>query len=271
MTERELFAAVCAAPDDDAPRLAYADFIERSEPDYAEFIRLQVARAAEERARKAPRGNMGPREQELWLKHYAEWGRYIQKYVRDSRVPHRYDQGWGFERGFIAFVRMEPENFIALGERLFRMAPVQHADLYDGSEPVRPLFASPLLAKLDSLSLWRTKLDDDDAIAIAQCQPLSRATWLDLRDNNISERGVRALAESPYMQNKVVLDLRGNPCDPGEEASYDSQGTVADAGLPEVARRIERELGRRVPWFRTVFKLTPPDRYHAKWVGLPPY
>lgn len=264
MTERDLFANVCAAPDDDQPRVAYADFIQKSEPEYAEFVRLQIERAKQERASKAPYGHPDPREKDLWLKHYAQWGHYIQRYCRDARTPDRYNQGWDFDRGFIAFVRMEPENFVALGERLFRMAPVQHADLYDGQEPVRPLFDSPFLAKLDSLSLWRTKLTDDDAIAMAKCAALGRVTWLDLRENQIGEKGVRALAESPYMQNKVVVMLGGNPCNPAEEVSYDSMGTVADSGLPDVALRIESDLGRRVPWFRTRRFKYEPDRYHAK-------
>ena len=41
---RDLLAAVCDAPDDDAPRLRYADAI--VEGDQADFIRLQVARTA---------------------------------------------------------------------------------------------------------------------------------------------------------------------------------------------------------------------------------
>src|SRR6185369_14287360 len=99
VTERDLFAGVCAAPDDDRPRLTYADFIEKSEPEYAEMIRLQVKRAKEERQSKAPIGHPDPREKELWLKHYAQWGHYIQRYCRDARVPDRYDQGWDFDAG----------------------------------------------------------------------------------------------------------------------------------------------------------------------------
>jgi uncharacterized protein (TIGR02996 family) len=176
MTGQELLAQVNAAPDDDTPRLAYADFVQDSEPEYAEFVRLQIARTSAERARKAPSGVPAGREQDLLLRYYEKWGHYIQRYLRDARDPYRYDQGWQFERGFIAFARLEPENFVALGQRLFDMAPIQHADLYDGSEPVRPLFTCPQLGKLDSLSLWRTKLTDDDAIAIANCEALARAT-----------------------------------------------------------------------------------------------
>jgi uncharacterized protein (TIGR02996 family) len=41
-TEAELLAAIDASPNDDAPRLALADFIEASNPKRARFIRLQV-------------------------------------------------------------------------------------------------------------------------------------------------------------------------------------------------------------------------------------
>lgn len=42
--ERALLAAVAAAPDDDVPRLVYADWLdEHDRPERAEFIRLQVA------------------------------------------------------------------------------------------------------------------------------------------------------------------------------------------------------------------------------------
>lgn len=267
MTERDAFAAVCAAPDDDAPRLAYADIVQQSEPEYAEFIRLQVARSADERTRKVPQGTMSKREYELWHKNYAKWGHYIQRYCRDARDPWEYDQGWGFDRGFVAFVRMEPENFVALGERLFRMAPVQHADLYYGQEPVRPLFDSPFLAKLDSLSLWAStpKLTDDDAIAIANCAALARSTWLDLRNNDIADRGIEALATSPYMANKLYLDTRFNPGDPSEQVSYDSRGTVSWRELPQHAMELELKLGRKIGWFRSVNDPKGPDRYHAKW------
>lgn len=42
MTDRELLlAAILANPDEDTPRLAYADEIEEEEPEHAEFIRVQ--------------------------------------------------------------------------------------------------------------------------------------------------------------------------------------------------------------------------------------
>ena len=41
-TESALLAAVCDAPEDDLPRLAYADWLEeQGDPDSADFIRVQ--------------------------------------------------------------------------------------------------------------------------------------------------------------------------------------------------------------------------------------
>lgn len=263
--ELDLLQAVNESPDDDAPRLAYADFVASREPDYAEFVRLQIARSAAERREHALTGRASARERELLAKHYAKWGHYIQRYVRDAPLPREDDQGWGFDRGFIAFVRMEPENFVALGERLFTMAPVQHADLYGGEGNVRPLFAAPQLARLDSLSLRNAGLDDDDAIALANCDFLRRAAWLDLSDNKIGERGVEALAASAVFANKVVVMMDGNPCNPCDRPSWDWDGSLAFAHPSRAGARIEEKLGRRVAWFHYVRRGAVPDRFHAKW------
>lgn len=268
--ELDLLDAVYRAPDDDAPRLAYADVIAGSSPDWAEFIRLQVARAEVERRARAPVGTPSAREAALLAANYAAWGHYIERYVRDAPVPRADDQGWLFDRGFVAFVRMEPENFAALGDELFAMAPIQHADLYGGDAGgARALLASPQLAKLDSLSLWRTGLDDDDAVALASCEFLRRATWLDLSDNQIGPRGVEALAASPILANKVVVDLRGNPCDPGDQPSYDWDGSLAWSYPSARADEIEAKLGRAVPWFHYLRLSQVPDRFHAKWYAPP--
>jgi uncharacterized protein (TIGR02996 family) len=263
MTERELFAAVIAHPDDDAPRLAYADHVQASEPAYAELVRLQVARGADERRRKALRSEPSTRERILLREHGLDWAHYFEKYVRESPTDPR-DLGWAFDRGFIAFARMEPENFVALGDRLFAMAPIQHADLYGGREPIRPLFAAPGLARLDSLSLRGTGLDDDDAIAIAGCAALRRCTWLDLSDNKIGERGLEAICRSPIMANKVRILMNGNPWDPVDRPSLDWDGSVADVITPSAGSEMERKLGRTVGWFHTA-TATLPDRFLAKY------
>ncbi|HEY4242430.1 MAG TPA: TIGR02996 domain-containing protein [Kofleriaceae bacterium] len=256
-TPDELLQAVNARPDDDAARLAYADAVAKSEPDYAEFVKLQLARAADEKAAKAARGRPSSREQMLQKQHMYDWTKYMQRYVRDKGS----DDGIDFWRGFVSWVRMEPENFVALGDRLFKMAPIQHADLCDGEEPVRGLFAAPGLARLDSLSLARTGLTDDDAFALAECEALRRCAWLDLSHNKLSTKGVTALARSPILATKVVVLLKGNPCDPVELPVLDYDGSVADMPASAATKLVEDAVGARVAWIHPPIPV--PDRFHA--------
>jgi uncharacterized protein (TIGR02996 family) len=83
-----LLLAVAQHPDDDAPRLAYAD---RVGGDEAEFIRVQV-----ERARLPPGdprdGALARREQEVWNARARVWSAQLQK---------RGLNAWTYERGFI--------------------------------------------------------------------------------------------------------------------------------------------------------------------------
>ena len=70
--EHDLLQAVYTAPDDDAPRLVYADWLEERGDPRAEFIRAQVERAMT--PEWDPRHEeLEAREQELLREHYEEW------------------------------------------------------------------------------------------------------------------------------------------------------------------------------------------------------
>jgi uncharacterized protein (TIGR02996 family) len=269
MTERELLAAISASPDDDEPRLAYAKFIATDDPAYSEFIRLQIDRARDERARMAPRGTPSQREIDLRRSNGPDWARYLTKLVRRSPVnpSDSMDQGYEFDRGFISYVRIEPENFVALGARLFEIAPVQHVDFCTGETPTGLSFLdAPGLARLDSVSLAGSALDDQDAVALSRCEGLRRCSWVDLSNNRIGRDGIEALARSSVFQSKVWVDTKGNPCDPFEAINVDWDGSIASGTMPAAAREIETALGRTVGWFHFRWdRLSDvPDRFHAK-------
>ena len=106
-----LLRAIREHPDDDLPRLVYADWLEEhGEPQRAEFIRSQVelARGVEsEQRRQALRA----REAELLETHAAGWTEPLAGLVR----------GWRFSRGFIERVTLTPagrdEGYRIYGER----------------------------------------------------------------------------------------------------------------------------------------------------------
>ena len=89
MTEAELLAAVYAAPDDDGPRLVYADWLlERGDP-RGEFIALQFAPSHE---RNTPA--MRTRESELRARHGVAWAGALAKATPLEALMH-------FQRGFV--------------------------------------------------------------------------------------------------------------------------------------------------------------------------
>src|SRR4051812_38507679 len=97
MTDRDaLLAAVLAEPDEDTPRLVYADWLdENGQPERAAFIRDQIeAMRAEPHSKRANAAAM--RAGEILKRQRGAWDRTI-KGVRETH----------FERGFIAGLNVE--------------------------------------------------------------------------------------------------------------------------------------------------------------------
>jgi uncharacterized protein (TIGR02996 family) len=258
-----LLAAVCARPDDDLPRLALADALASTEPERAELIRLQVARAREERNTGTRVGEPGRRELDLLARHGAAWARPLEPYARATTRP-RPDPGWRFERGFIGFVRVTADTLVDSGDAVFALAPIRHLDLIPGvsGAPMRPALTSPHLGRLHSLGLVGCGLDDDDAAALASNPHLGALRWLDLRDNQITERGAAALAASPLIRAIPLVLLAGNPGDPAQQYSLDWDSSVADSWLPSAGAALEAEHGD-IAWLRLPPYHLQPDRFHV--------
>src|SRR4051812_31182343 len=99
--------AVRAAPDEDAPRLLYADWLdERGEHGHAEVIRLQceLARAAED----------DPRHDDLTKRSAALEKAHAKAVLRPLRAalnrPRRQLTHWKFRRGFLEELFLTPRR-----------------------------------------------------------------------------------------------------------------------------------------------------------------
>jgi uncharacterized protein (TIGR02996 family) len=96
-----LFRAILAAPDDDLPRLHYADVIEPREPERAEFIRVQCGIAAIQRE-----WNLAPRTitDAYWLAKNAALRRRERElgeaYPNVAESPHNYLDVWAGDAAF---------------------------------------------------------------------------------------------------------------------------------------------------------------------------
>lgn len=209
MPDAESFLrAIIENPDDDGPRLVYADWLdENGDPDRAEFIRVQIALA---RNGTAGRPQLYERQVQLLARHRREWSSEAESVVR---TPGQFF----FRRGFVDDVDADAFEFVERAADLYRRTPVQHLRLRPGQSPphenaqlMRRLAGSPELVCLRSLSLAHNRIGSDGMEALAVCQYLGRLQSLNLGNNHIGERGVRALVEAPWFANLTSLDLTNN-------------------------------------------------------------
>ncbi len=215
MTHADAFLRdILANPDDDAPRLIFADWLEEqgdaNSVARAEFIRIQCALAAGH-VPQQQREELVRREQQILDEWDEEWVRPIRRFVKN----------WEFHRGFIDYVSMFEDRFFAHAGRLFRHAPIQHLSLRVRMNPRSyPTVDAPLniaaladnkyLRRLRSLDLSENRLESRHLQALVVSKHLTRLTELDLSLNRIGDGGIRALAGSPLLGRLERLDLSGN-------------------------------------------------------------
>jgi uncharacterized protein (TIGR02996 family) len=202
--------AIIESPDDDTPRLVYADWLEDNGlPERAEFIRVQIelAHLPDGPGPSSRRLELEARERALLKEHEVEWlGR-----LRDWAC------GWCFRRGVLAALTFKVVPLLAISDKpgeddwLQRgMATVQEMEIRDAARAFDALCRLPHLARLNALSLRANQIGDGHVRALAACPHLGSLTRLDLSKNRIGWAGIKALAESLCLPRLAVLDLSYN-------------------------------------------------------------
>jgi uncharacterized protein (TIGR02996 family) len=203
-----LLNAIVAHPDDDTPRLVYADWLEEhGDPDRAEFIRLQC-----EYARVGPHAPgaraLAGRADELWAEHGHWWLPRRGPRIDSCRC----------RRGFPEYVSIPAGGFLYRGGRLFEAAPITSLVLNDLGDRMARVARSPLLNRLRSL----TVCDDEAERGIGErIGPLFDSRHVDGLSRlsfcwgRIGAAAAAGLAGSARLAGLRVLDLRG--CDLGDE------------------------------------------------------
>ncbi len=232
--ERAFLSEIKERPDEDPPRLIFADWLEdRGQPGdaaRAEFIRIQCA-LADRNMPSDRRKALEAQEWELRDQHEGEWGQPL----RDLGA-----EQVGFRRGLPETISISAHNFVTNGDRLFALAPLQKVcitghgisdenaralaasphlrGLIDldftgnrlGEGGARALAASPHLGNLRKLALGATAIGDGGAQALAASPFLANLAELRLGVNDIGDESVRALASSPHLRRLTLLDLTSN-------------------------------------------------------------
>lgn len=223
--EDAFLRAILADPDDDAPRLIYADWLdENGDSDRAEFIRLQIALAAG--AKGDPRRpELTRRERQLLGAHGREWA---------APVAGK-GLSWTFRRGFIEGVNVAAPTFLSRAADLFAAAPIRHVRLVSIGPNAPRLAACPALARVASLDLAGCRPGPGQLAVLLASPYLTRLETLNLRNDGLWSSGVEVLVQSRVLASLTRLEL-------GNNQLHDA-GAVRLAACPRLTRL--RRLGLR--------------------------
>jgi uncharacterized protein (TIGR02996 family) len=241
-------AAIRENPDDDLPRLIFADWLdEHDEPERAEFIRVQVELA------RTSKGS--PQHEELARRSKALHAAHAESWL--AELPPLKGVTWRpFHRGFVeAAVTDDFDTFLAASERVFSTTPLHRLSIQSltaramrtlagspwlahlttldasggesGNDIVQALVSSPYLARLRQLRLMLQHIGDVGAQVLAESAELAHLHRLDLTCNVIGDTGAEALAAAPGWHDLRRLDLIGNHIGPeGQAVLYARYGNV---------------------------------------------
>ncbi|HEY7311545.1 MAG TPA: TIGR02996 domain-containing protein [Gemmataceae bacterium] len=216
MHSREAFLqAIVEDPDDDTPRLIYADWLEEhGDVHRAEFIRVQCELARLPEDEEARRPALLTREWTLLSTHAKEWLAELPSLEGikwDEVMPTgKRDMVPCFERGFASAVIAENEKaFEKQAAALFRAAPIKELRINERIEDLEVFLSCPELERLRRLGM-AAQVDRSRIGMLVNCPRLSRLTELDLSLNKLGDEGVQTLIESPHLTRLTNLDLGSN-------------------------------------------------------------
>lgn len=225
MTEDELLARIYDAPDDDGPRLVYADWLMSNDDPRGELIALQC-RTAETDDRKTKVA-----ENKLIKQHGAAWTARLPKCVSKSI----------FRRGFVDEIDVDlhavgegDARAIFEGAPLLRRLRVDTHAVVSTNGTVERISLEPLLthreglANLESLDVRAYALGERGARAIAECTHFARLRSLSYRHANtfvfhnggprLGGATLALLARSPHLATVTSLDLSEDALQPDDLA-----------------------------------------------------
>jgi uncharacterized protein (TIGR02996 family) len=206
MSQADAFLdAIREAPDDDAPRLIFADWLDdHGDADRAAFIRAQV-RLAPLPPQGLARLDLEDEADDLLRKH-PEWA---------GRLP-ELAQAWEFRRGFVEAVTLHSGDFLCYASSLTADFPLREVCFLHAGEQVGALAQSPHLAGVESLAfrvlphVTAERLRPDHLRGLFASPHLGRLTALDLSACGVEWPHVQALLESPLLARLKRLNLGSN-------------------------------------------------------------
>ena len=226
--------AICAAPDDDAPRLVFADYLdETGESERAEFIRNHIHLAHNP---DAP--GIEQRCEELFRRHWQHWvaelpdTAFLWAEMADPQIcylpllfdsddqPARMGDTWDenapsladWQRGFPATVYIQGhiDPFLSSAHHIAEYVPVRRVRLRGLEDPdsvIRRLVSTPLMPRIRELFVRGLYPSDQAAIVLAGSRFATGLRFVSLDAVRMTDRAGRAFADSPYLGDIEMLHL----------------------------------------------------------------
>lgn len=194
-------SAIIENPDDDGPRLMYADWLTEHGDSRGEFIRVQCELATMPPEEKERREKLLELESALLKAHGQQWTSSLRELgMWEMRL----------QRGFVCEGNISSADLLAHEKTLAAIAPLQALYIRINSWPMNGIVNCPLLRNLTNLNLYENVIGPDGAKLLAGSPHLSRLTTLDVSRTHIGDAGIGALADSPHLSRLTRLILHYN-------------------------------------------------------------
>lgn len=204
--ESALLAAIRDHPEEDTPRLVYADWLDEqggpANTTRAEFIRAQIEldrlpREDDDLDTAIRRAELGQRVEELSRANWSNWGAPVRAAVASFGSEFNSIMLGGFVRGFPRLMFGGPAQFLTLGEKLFDLGPLH--GLYGGviathalgRELADPFLSAPGAARIRRMSLMVAPEVGD---RLFQSEALSGLVQLTVRHGRLAAPGAPVAA-----------------------------------------------------------------------------
>lgn len=226
----DFLAAIVADPNNDLPRLVYADWLEeqgdRGSVARSEFIRVQceLAQLPEHHPRAA---ELFDREQALLLEYDERWRAELEL----GRLGFN-RQSAPFRRGFLeSFSVSNASAFVAEAQRLGCLTPLRGVTLHGPTSPglatMRAFLDCPEVQKLSQLRLAGTVLNGQLFEAVCATSFVSLESF-SLISNSLQTHHLELLPGSELMEGLIHLRISSNPVRDTGAADLAADRSIAD-------------------------------------------
>ena len=216
--ETSLLQQIAARPEDDEPRLVYADFLTEKGIGWGEVIPLLLKPAPE----------YGTPEYELLDKQ-------VKKHLKGWLEPIRpFITGWSVHegRGLLSSVDTQPGKFIQAAEAISLRAPRATLTLSGLKVKEVPALAATPLGRFAQVSLHSQRIDDAQLKMLAASPSVLGVSRWSLGLNHFAEEGFRALADSPNFASCTELEVQHIIANPVVVASTGLKALLASTKWP---------------------------------------